>query len=112
MQQLPEQMVIAVPLAAAVERDDQEIVFLQMLERPAGSGATDYRVAEPAAHAVEDGCAGEERCLCAGRPVEELGSEVVADEPVVTGDRESGVGACAAGPHRQRGEVEPGGPPL
>ena len=45
-------------------------------------------------------------------PVQELGTKVVADEPVVTGDREPGFGAGAAGPHRQRGEVEAGGPAL
>ena len=45
-------------------------------------------------------------------PVEELRPEVVADEPVVTGDREPGFCAWTAGPHRQRGEVEARRPAL
>src|SRR4029079_10596479 len=58
VQQLPEQAMESVPLAAAVERYDQEVAALQLLERSAGSRSADDRITEPAAHAVEDRRAG------------------------------------------------------
>ena len=52
VQQLPEQVVVAVPLAATVERDRPGGSALQLLERSAGSGSADDCIAEAAAHAV------------------------------------------------------------
>ena len=91
MQQLPEQATVSVPFAAAVERDNQEVALSKLLKRSAGSCSADDRITEPAAHAVEDRRAGEEGNLGVGHPVQELRTEGVADEPVVTGDREPGV---------------------
>ena len=89
-EQLAEQVVVAVPLAATVERDHQEVAALQLLEDVRPIRSADDRVAERTAHAVEDRRAGEEGNIGLRHPVQELGTKVIADEPIVTGDREPG----------------------
>ena len=51
------------------------------------------------------------RCV-AGQPVQHLGGEVVEDVPVVAADRGHRLGRRRAPPHRQRGQLQPGGPAL
>ena len=60
-EELPEEMVVPVPLAVAVHRDDQEVPLLQALENPARPGAPDRRIAQGPAHPVEDGGAREKQ---------------------------------------------------
>ena len=46
LQELAQQMVVSVPLAASVEWNDEEIAALHLLEQSRGSNAADNRVAE------------------------------------------------------------------
>ena len=60
-QQLPEQAVVAVPLAAAVKRDHEQVPGFQLLEDSPGSLPIQDRVAEWPGHPVQHRGAGEER---------------------------------------------------
>ena len=53
-QQFPEQVVVAVPLAAAVERDHQQVPALHLFEDAPGPLLAQDGVAQRAAHAVQD----------------------------------------------------------
>ena len=112
VQQLPEQLVVPVPLASTVERDDEQVPAFQLFQRPAGPPPPDDGVAQRAGHPLEDRRSGEERHLGARHPVEELGAEVVVDVAVVAGERHRGLGPRAPGLHRQRRQVQTGGPAL
>ena len=85
VQQLTEQVVVAVPLAPAVERDHQQVAALQPIEHAAGSLAAHGHVAERTGQPVEDRRAGQERDVGPRHPVEELRAQVVAHEAVVAG---------------------------
>jgi hypothetical protein len=111
-QQLPEQVVVAVPLAPVVERQHQEVAVLQLLQQPRRPRRGQRGVAQGPRHAVEDRGAGEERRLVLRHPVEDLGAQVVAHEPVVAPDAQAPIGLRAAGRQCERREVEAGGPAL
>ena len=72
------------------------------------------RVAERSGHPLQDRGAREKAILRRRDVGEQLGLKVVPHEPVAAGERGRtfGVGVGAAGPDRQRGEVEAGGPAL
>ena len=112
MQELSEQLVVAVPLAVAVKGDYQEVVAVQLFEYPARAAGVENSVAERTAQTVEDRRAGEERHLGARRPVEDLGAEIVAYKTVVAREGDHGFGTRAASLHGQRGQVQPGRPSL
>ena len=59
-QQIPEQVVVAIPLPAAVEWHDEQVSALESLQDRARSLRVERRVAERTAHAVEDRGAGQE----------------------------------------------------
>ena len=108
---LPQQVVVAVPLAPAVERDDEQVAALELLQHPARPRALDGGVAKVSAQACEDGGPGEEGQLRPGELLEHLFAQVALDVAVVpggaTGDRAPRVGL-----DRQCGDVEGDGPPL
>ena len=58
---LPQNRVVAVPLPTPVERDDEEVAALELLQHAHRSGAPDGGVAQRAAHPREDRGSGEER---------------------------------------------------
>ena len=60
-QEIPEQVMVAVPLTVAVEREHQQVPGFHLLEDGSGSLLLQDRVAQRSAHPVEDRRAGEER---------------------------------------------------
>ena len=60
-EQLTEQMVIAIPLASAIEGDHEQVAALEAVEDARGSACADGDVAERAAEAIEDGGPDEKR---------------------------------------------------
>ena len=111
-QQLAEQLVIAEPFPAAIERHHQQVAVLQPLEDCTRSLSSGDRVAERTAHAVEDRGASQEQHLRPRRPVEEFAAEVITHEPVIAGERRSDLGGGAACLDRQGGEVQADRPAL
>ena len=107
-----EELVVAVPLALTVERDDEQVGAVERLEHraavtPAGEGvaqrpgqvAQHRRVEEEAAHRL-------------GLVAQDLLHEVVEDEPVAAGEGIHELRGVLDPPQRQAGELEPGDPPL
>ena len=105
-------MVVPVPLALAIERHDEQVPALQVLEehaRPLRSeqasqsdpqirSSTDVRVRNSTSVFVQ--------------PIQQLGVQVVADEAVVTRKGVARIRPGSARLQRKRGEVEARRPPL
>ena len=114
-----EQVVVAVPPALVVERDDEQVLALEGLQHRLTVGATGQGVAEVAGQLVEHGRVEQERAHVVRLPVQNLLDEVVQDEPVASGeglnelsDVSRSVGGAGMGPRRQRGQLQPSRPPL
>jgi hypothetical protein len=111
VEQLAEEWVIAVPISAAIQREHQEVAALQPIEHATGSCATGGDVAERARHPVEDRRTGQERHVRTRDTLEELRSEVVADEAIVPGEPEGAL-YTRSGVDGQRREVQTRRPTL
>jgi hypothetical protein len=84
-QELAEEVVVAVPLAALVQRDQEQVRPLDLGERGGGVAAGD-RIADRHAEPLEDRRAEEEVADVAAQPSEHLAAEVVDDVTVVAGE--------------------------
>ena len=111
-QQLAEQVVVAIPLAAPVERHHEAVRTLERLERVCRPRRLEHGVAEAAAHAIQHRGVLEELRLGRRQPGQELEAEVVGHEPVVAGEARGARRARRPGLHRQRREVQAGRPAL
>src|SRR4029079_13631796 len=79
-QQFAAETVVAEPLASIIERDDQHVAVLDLLESKRRTAGIEDRVAERSAHAVEKGRADQERGIAGRQLFEDLGPQVVAQE--------------------------------
>ena len=112
VEELAEQVVVAVAVAGAVERDDQQVVALQRLEHVLRPGPGEHGVAQRTGHPVEDRRAGQERHRLDRQAGEHLGADVVGEQPVVAAERHAGGQPLTPGVEGQRGQVQPDRPPL
>ena len=115
VQHVGEQVVVAVPGALRVERDDEEVAALEVLQHPGAVGAAGDRVAQGAGEPVEDGGAEQEVADLGGLAGQHLVGEVVDDEPVAAGERLDEAGDLVAlrdAAQGERGELEAGDPAL
>jgi hypothetical protein len=112
VQQVGEQVVIAVPLPMIVERRQEEVGVLELYQQACGAVATGGGVAERAGHPLEDRRLHQEVAHRRHQRIEGNLGEVVAD--VARGPAEVGDGTLAIRlvPQREVGEIEPGGPSL
>ena len=85
-QRVGEEVVVAVPPALVVERDDEQVLALEGLEHRLTVGAAGQRVAEAAGQLVEHGGVEQERAHLVRLAVQHLLDEVVEDEPVAAGE--------------------------
>jgi hypothetical protein len=111
-QHVAEEVVVPVPLAAVVERHEEEVGLLDRLEHPGRVRAPEHGVAERRAELVEHGGAGEELDLAGRGLAELLGAQVVGDEAVVAAEGGHTRGRARAVLQGQRGQVEADGPAL
>ena len=96
-QQIAEQVVVPVPLAVAVERHEEQVRALERVEhRSADRCDAEHGVAERPAHPVEHRRPSEERDVGCREVRQELGTEVVGEQPVVAGERRAAAGVGAA----------------
>ena len=112
LEQVRQQRVVAVHLAPIVERGDEHVRPFergQPLRRP---GLLGQRVRERAGDRVDDGRREHEleRVRLEGR--QDLLGEVVEDVAVRTAEGGDELFPVLGGPHRQVGEIQPGGPPV
>ena len=87
VQDVGEQVVVAVPGALPVERDKKEVAALEVLQHPGAVGATGDSVTQRTGESVEDGGAEQEVADLCGLSGKNLVGEVVDDEPVAAGER-------------------------
>ena len=101
-QELAEQRVVAVPLAAAVERHQEGIGCLEPAQHLLGITGAQHGIAERRRESIEHRGAAQESLLLLGHLRERLAVEVVGDIAVVARDRE-GI-ATAVSDDRRREE--------
>jgi hypothetical protein len=111
-QEVAEQLVVAVPRPAAVQRDQEAVGSLERFEHARRVASFEHRVAQAAAHPVQDRCAREEAHLIGRQPREQLEPQVVGHEAVLAAEGLHLACCRAARPQRERGQVEARGPAL
>ena len=110
-QQVAKQVVVAIPVALLVERDEEQVGAVRLSEQRGTVAGARERVAQRRAHTLEDRRAHEE---LAHRPRGILDHlvQVVADLAVVPRERADERSPVLAPAQRQRGELQPGRPAL
>ena len=109
---LPEQVVVAVPLACAIEGLDEEVRLHQRGDLLRRVLATQDGVAQRSRDAIEDGRPQEEGEPLGRQTREQLGGEVVHEIAIVAGHPDRRAGALAGVSERERDKVEGRRPPL
>ena len=118
MQDVSEEVVVAVPAPVAVERDEEQVRPVQGLEHRSATPAAGAlrqgadRVAQRPGEPVEDRGVEQEAPYVVGLSTEDLVGEVVDDEPVVASEPGDEAGAVVAVAQRERRQLEGGDPPL
>ena len=111
-EQLGEQVVVAIPVAAVVERHQEQVGAFQLLQQPRRAVPLQDGVAQGARQALQDRGAQQERPDGVRLAGQHLRPQVVGDVAVVAlegGDEGARVRPAA---ERQPGQVEPGRPAL
>ena len=109
---LGEERVIAVPASLVVERDDQEVRALELLEPRLAVGLAGDGLAQRTAQAVEDRGAQEELLGLARQAGEDLLDDVVEDVAVARPEPPHQVGVVRPAAQRDRGQPQRRRPPL
>ena len=107
-----EEVVVAVPVPAIVERDEEEVRPIEPLEHRLPAAAAGDGVAQRPGEPIEDRGLEQEVADLVGLALEHLLGEVVDDEAVVAGEVLDEPADVVAALHRQRGELQRGDPPL
>ena len=101
-----EEVVVPVPAATVVERDEEEVRPVEPFDHGGAVGATGHRVAGLGGEPIEDRRVEQERADLLGLVLEHLLGEEVDDEAVVAGEAGDEVGGVDAPLHRERGELQ------
>ena len=107
-----EQVVVPVPVAAVVERHQEQVGPVQLLQHRLASGTTGDGVAQRSAQSVENRRVQQEGSGRRGLPVEDLLGEVVDHEAVVAGEVGDEPGTVRPALQRQRRQLQRGNPAL
>ena len=83
-----EEPVVPVPLATAIERDEEQVGGGEFLQHLRGPACIEHRITERAAEVFQDRRTGEKRDRDRREVRQHLGAEVVGDEDVVAGERQ------------------------
>ena len=111
-QHVGEQLVVAVPLATVVERHEEEVGAVEVVQHPGCVVGADDGVAQGAAEPVEHRRAQQEVTHRRRLVGEHLLDEVVDDVAVVTGEPGDEARDVRAALQRDGGQLERGDPPL
>ena len=109
-EQLAEQMMVAVPLAAPVQRHQQQIRARQRLQDIGRSLGVQDRVAQRPGQAVQHRRARQERHRLRWEMSQELRPQIFGQEPIVAADLDLFVPAGASRLEGQGGQVQPDRP--
>ena len=111
-QQVGEQVVVPPPAPDVVERDEEQVRPLDLLERRLAVGPAGDGVAQLPAQPIEDRGLQQERPKVVGLAIEHLLGEVVQHVAVAAGERRDELVDRGAFTEGQRRELEPGGRAL
>ena len=112
LQDVAEQVVVAVPAAVVVERDEEQVLPVQRWQHGPPVGPAGDRVAERAGEPVQDRGLEQEGAHVRRLAVEHLVGEVVDDESVVAGEARDEPGPVVSVLQGQGGELQCGRPSL
>ena len=111
-QHVGEELVVAVPPAAVVERDEEQVPAIERLERGLAPVLAGDGVAQRAGQRVEDRRLQQEAPDLFGLAVQDLLDQVVDDVAVVPGEARDEAGDVVSPLHRERRQLERGDPAL
>ena len=109
-QHVGEELVVAIPPAAVVERDEEQVPAIQRLQHGLAPVLAGDRVAQRAGQAGEDRRLQQEAPDLLGLTVQDLLDQVVDDVAVVPREARDEAGDIVAPLHRQRRQLEGGDP--
>ena len=112
LEELAEEVVVAIPLAAAVQGHQEEVRPLELGQGAPRVGRARHRVAQGPREPPQDRGAQQEQPALRGLVVEHLGGEVVHHQPVVAREGVDERRRVRPVAHRQACEIEAGGPAL
>jgi hypothetical protein len=112
LEELAEQMVIPVPLAPGVERDEQQIRMFEFGEQRGRIRLACRRVAERPAEALQNRCPQQERPQLGRLPGEDLGRQIVDEITFVAGEALDQCARIRMPAKRERRQIERGRPAL
>ena len=112
VQDVGEELVIAIPPAAVIERDQEQVPPLQRRQRGLATALAGDGIAQRAAQPVQDGGLQQELLDMLGLALQDLLGQVVDDVPVVPGEAGDERGDVLSSLHRERRQLERGDPPF
>jgi hypothetical protein len=107
-----EEVVVPVPRALAIERDQQEVLALDRLQCASGAGPFHDRVADRSVEAIEDRGPGQEALPLPGQAPEDLRTHVIDHEAVVPVEPDRRQRRAPLLLQGERGQVQADRPPL
>ena len=111
-QHVGEQVVIPIPLATVVERDQEEVPALQGLQHGLATGLAGHGIAQRTAQPVEDRGPQQEASDVVGLTLQDLFREVIDDVAIVPGEARDEAGDVASSLHGKPCELQGGDPPF
>ena len=101
-----EELVIAIPLAAVVERDQEQVCAIERLKHRLAARLTGHGIAQRACQPVQDRRVQQEAPDLLGLTVQDLLDEIVDDVAVVPGESRDEAGDVVSALDRERRQLE------
>ena len=112
LEHVGEQVVIPIPVATVVERDQEEVPAIQGLQHRLATGLAGHGIAQRTAQPDEDRGPQQEASDVVGLTLQDLFREVIDDVAIVPGEARDEAGDVASPLHRKRCELQGGDPPF
>ena len=112
LQHVGEQMVVAIPPAAVIERDQEQVPAVQRLQHGLAAALPGDGIAQRAAQPAQDGGLQQEGLDTIGLTRQHLLGQVVDDVAVIAREAGDEAGHVVSPLHRQRRQLERGDPAL
>ena len=112
VQNVGEEMVVAIPLAPVVEGDQEQVSPIEGLEHGLAAGLGGDGFAQRPVQSAQDGGVQQEGPKIFGLALQDLLGQVVDDVAVVPGEPGNEAGDVASALHRERRQLDRGDPPF
>ena len=112
LQHVSEQMVVAIPAAAVIQRDQEQIPPIQRLQHGLAAALPGNRIAQRPAQPAQDGSLQQERLNPARLTLQNLLGQIVHDVTFIARETGDEPGHIRSSLHRQRRQLQRGDPAL